>query len=348
MLIPIQMQTQGSFSVASDEVEYLKLKDLEIKEANLEEFVRQNISLMLPDETLLIVGQQVKNQQGGRSDLVAVDGDGNIVLLELKRDASDIVAKKEAFEFQAIRYAANYALIATSQDLVQQLFAPYINKHLEEFSGKHANLTASEIAVREITNFLSENKAVRDFNQRQRIVLIASAFDPQTLSACAWLANSGIDIRCISLTPLKYAQQHFLSVEQIIPPPALKDFFVEVADTPQINSKQPASKSQISRQLLPKMTQLLKWGLITQEDTLYISTFPSETATVKDDKQVTYQGQSMTYNAWGQKITGWSAINIYEWTVDEKTKKTLDDLRKEKLQQIEQAASEGNHDVDAL
>ena len=55
----------------------------------------------------------------------------------------------------------------------------------------------------------------------------------------------------------------------------------------------------------------------------------------------------MTYNAWGQKITGWSAINIYEWTVDEKTKETLDDLRKEKLQQIEQAASEGNHDVDA-
>jgi hypothetical protein len=35
---------------------------------------------------LLIVGQQVINKEGGRSDLVAVDGEGNVVLIELKRD----------------------------------------------------------------------------------------------------------------------------------------------------------------------------------------------------------------------------------------------------------------------
>ncbi len=80
-------------------MEELTLKALNITEANLEEFVRKNIGLLFPDEeTLLVVGQQIRNQQGGRSDLLAVDGDGNIVLLELKRDASDITVKKEACE----------------------------------------------------------------------------------------------------------------------------------------------------------------------------------------------------------------------------------------------------------
>lgn len=346
MIIPVQ-QNQGAISVSTpDKMEELTLKTLGITEANLEEFVRKNIGLIFPDEeTLLVVGQQLRNQQGGRSDLVAVDGDGNMVLIELKRDANDIMARKEAFEVQAIRYAANYALIAKSQDLVQRLFAPYVSKHLSEFSAKYPNLTASEIAGREINDFLRANQADKDFNHRQRIVLIASSFDPQTLSACAWLAKSGIDIRCVSLTPLKYAQQYFLSVEQLIPLPALEDFFVEVVDTPQAISKTSVNKSQIARQSLPKMAQLFKWGLITPGDTLYISTTQSETAIVKDDRLVTYQGRDMTFNAWGQKVTGWSAINIYEWAVDTKTNKTLDALRREKVQEIEQDDSNSNADV---
>ncbi len=66
---------------------------------------------------------------------------------------------------------------------------------------------------------------------------------------------------------------------------------------------------------------------------------------VKDDKQVTYLGQDMTYNIWGQQVTSWSAINIYEWAVDQKTNKTLDALRKEKVQEIEQSVSESNVDA---
>jgi len=49
-----------------------------------------------------------------------------------------------------------------------------------------------------------------------------------------------------------------------------------------------------------------------------------------------YHEQPMTYNAWGQKVTGWSAINIYEWTIHEPTGQTLDELRRNKQEQIEQ------------
>jgi len=348
MMIPVQLQSQGPISLSTpDKMEELTLQALGVTEAVLEEFVRKNIGLLFPEgETLLVVGQQIRNQQGGRSDLVAVDGDGNIVLIELKRDAADMAARKEAFEFQAIRYAANYALLANTEDLVNQLFASYVSSHLVEFKSRYPNLTgltASEIAAREIADFLAANKADKDFNRSQVIVLIASSFDPQTLSACAWLAKSGIDIRCISITPLKYAQQLFLSVERIIPPPALEGFFVEVAGAARVGNKTSASNSRIARQSLPRMPQLWEWGLIKSGDTLYISTSPAEVCTVKDDKLVSYQGQDMTFNAWGQKVTGWSAINIYEWAIkemdDPKTNNTLDALRKEKVREIELAAS---------
>jgi hypothetical protein len=348
MIIPIQLkqyeQDKGTDLFASlEKMEEMTLAALNIKEANLEEFVRKNIGLLFPDEeTLLIVGQQVRNLEGGRSDLVAVDSDGNIVLLELKRDALDMVARKEAFEFQAVRYAANYALISSTQDLVQRLFAPYVNKYYAEFASKHpTGLNASEIASREILSFLEANQADKDFNHSQRIVLIASSFDPQTLSASAWLAKSGIDIRCISLAPVKYAQHYFLSVEQLIPPPALKDFFVEVVDTTKTSSKPSTSKSQVARQSLPQIAQMMEWNLIAPGDKLHITKYPSEIATIKDKNQVIYDGKAMTFNAWGQKVTGWSAINIYEWAVVEaKANKTLDELRREKVQELEQVASE--------
>jgi len=281
---------------------------------------------------LLVVGQQLRNQQGGRSDLVAVDGQGNVVLLELKRDVADIVGRKEAFEMQAIRYAANYALISTPQDLVQKLFALYVSKHPAEFSSKHPSLTASEIANRELDDFLAANKADRDFNHLQRLVLLASSFDPQTLSACAWLAKSGINIRCVQVSPQKYNGQYFLSIEQLIPPPTLEDFYVEVVAPTQVVNKT-AVASQTAKQNLPTMPALFEWGLVKAGDILHIKTRPTERAIARDQKQVTYQGKDMSYNAWGQSVTGWSSINIYDWAVDEKSGKTLDQLRQEKLQQ---------------
>src|SRR3712207_8835569 len=85
--------------------------------SDLEEFLRKNIEVIFEDETLLVVGKQVVNKENGRSDLTAVDENGNLVLIEVKRDVEDIRQRKESFEFQAIRYAASYAKIKTPDDL---------------------------------------------------------------------------------------------------------------------------------------------------------------------------------------------------------------------------------------
>ena len=173
--------------------------DVNVTEDHLEEFVRRHVDLVFSQEeeeteqTLLIVGQQVRDKEGRRSDLVALDSEGCVLLIEIKRDRKDMEARKEPLEFQAVRYAANYALITTPEDLVDKLFAPYIKKHWDEYHEHHK--TETQLGREILEGFLTGNKIEElDFNQRQRIVLIASDFDDETLSACAWLCKNKVEL----------------------------------------------------------------------------------------------------------------------------------------------------------
>ncbi|WML52416.1 hypothetical protein RCG17_24045 [Neobacillus sp. PS3-12] len=71
--------------------------DLGMQESDIEEILRSSIDMLCEDEeSMLIVGRQVRNEKNGRSDLTAVDNNGNIVLIEIKRDRKDIENRKEA------------------------------------------------------------------------------------------------------------------------------------------------------------------------------------------------------------------------------------------------------------
>lgn len=51
-----------------------------MKEKDIETLLRQNIEIITGEEdSLLIIGEQVKNKENARSDLTAIDQNGNIV-----------------------------------------------------------------------------------------------------------------------------------------------------------------------------------------------------------------------------------------------------------------------------
>ena len=103
-------------------IEETTFKELGMKESHVEELLRRNVEMLCNEEdSMLIVGQQVTNESSGRSDLTAIDNEGNIVLIEIKRDKKDIEHRKEAFEFQAIRYAASFATIHSIEEFIQNI-----------------------------------------------------------------------------------------------------------------------------------------------------------------------------------------------------------------------------------
>ena len=207
MSIPIPITiTATSDIVVDQEMEEITFQELHVNEAKVEEFLRKNIGLIFDEEegeeTLLIVGQQVANLRRARNDLVALDAEGNLVLIEIKRDASDMAGRTEALEFQAVRYAASLATIRTVDDLVDRIFTRYVEKYKIKFDSSNS-LTPRELAKRKVDEFLKKNNAENLFNERQRIILLSSSFDDQVLSAAAWMCKNGIDISCISLNPCR-------------------------------------------------------------------------------------------------------------------------------------------------
>ncbi|MCC3359173.1 hypothetical protein [Bacillus sp. REN16] len=297
--------------------------ELNYKESDIEELLRKNIDMICDEEeSMLIVGKQVRNAQHGISDLTAVDNKGNIVLVEIKRDRKDIEARKEAFEFQAIRYAASYATIEDPEDLVNKIYAPYIEKYRSEFES--GLLTSVELGARKLTEFLRENGAESNFNKNQKIILVASDYDEQTLSAVAWLNSNNVDITCFKMIPFKIQDEVYINIEKILPVNTYKDYYVNFLDSP-IKSRQ---KKGFTRRTLPKINEMLEWGVVKAGD-IIVAKGRDDEGTLLANGNVEVNGEEISMQKWLKELFGWSSIQTYVFAVHKETGKTLSQIREE-------------------
>ena len=155
------------WKIESDRPELVPRQRLDL-EGRLEDWLCRDIGL-LSDE-LLVIGRQIR-QYGVPLDLLAVDRDGNLVVVELKRDRTprDVVA-------QTLDYAS----------WVQGLG----RDDVEEYALEYLGVSFSE-AFRSV--FGHEPPEV--VNVRQRMYIVASSLDPATQGIVEYLsATHGVAI----------------------------------------------------------------------------------------------------------------------------------------------------------
>lgn len=308
----------------AEKIEPVTFAELSVKENDLEEMLRNSIEILCDDEeSLLIVGRQVKNAQLGRSDLTAVDHNGNVVLIEIKRDKNDIVRRKEGFEFQAIRYAASYATIETVEVFVRKVYAPYIEKYRHEFN--MGSLTTYELGVRILTEFLESNGSEDHFNKNQKVILVASEFDEQTLSAVAWLNKNGVDMTCIQLTPYRIDGETYLDAIKLLPLVDHNDYYVDLMDVSAGKVPPPGTRK---RKILPKINDMLQWGVVKAGDILQAKGYESQ-GKLLENGHVLVDGIEMSLQKWLQNVFGWASVHTYVFVVHQEKGKTLSQIRKE-------------------
>lgn len=76
------------------------------------------------------------------------------------------------------------------------------------------------------------------------------------------------------------------------------------------------------------MNDFFDIGELSSGDEVYITLKPSQSiATLVDSKYVIFNGQKMTINEWGCKVTGWKSIRIYEYMAKVGESETLQDKR---------------------
>ena len=302
--------------------------DLNMKESDIEEILRQNVDMICDDEeSMIIVGQQVKDEKNCRSDLTAIDNDGDIVLIEIKRDKKDIENRKEAFEFQAIRYAASCATIKSTDTLIQDVYSSYVEKHKSEFPAE-AGLTSSEIAQRQLRDFFDRN-GIKAFNEHQRIILVASEFDEQTLSAVAWLNSNQVDISCYQICPYRLGKTVLIDMKKVLPVLEYEDFYVSIASSGSITK---GKRKDITRRVLPKIDALLEWGVVEAGDVLIAKGTTEEAVLQSDGRVKTPDGEKTSIQRWLKCVFGWSSVETYAFSVHKETGKTLSELRREYME----------------
>ena len=73
-------------------LERLPFKEIE-QESALQQIIADDIAVV--DPSLMVIGREVASLHGGRVDILAIDGDGNLAVVELKRNRTprDVVAQ---------------------------------------------------------------------------------------------------------------------------------------------------------------------------------------------------------------------------------------------------------------
>ena len=89
-------------------------------EERIENWICNNVWVLVPDNSaLMVIGRQVITSSGGRIDLLCMNGDGDLVTVELKRDKTprEITA-------QALDYASWVQDLSAQQ--VEEIAAVYL------------------------------------------------------------------------------------------------------------------------------------------------------------------------------------------------------------------------------
>lgn len=190
----------------------LKFKERE----HLQEWIANNPSSL--GEELLIIQKEFSGfgETKERLDLLALDKQGNLVIIENKLDDSG-----KDVTWQAIKYAS-YCASLTKQQIIE-IFQKYLG---------------SEYNSEEKLSEFFENKEVEELqlNQglnSQRLIMIAANYRKEVTSSVLWLLNFKMRIQCFKVTPFSLEDKLFLNVEQILPTKDTEDFAISIASKAQ-------------------------------------------------------------------------------------------------------------------
>ena len=198
-----------------EKIESATFKQLGFKEReHLQEWIANNPSCL--NEELLIIQKEFDgfNDTSERLDLLAIDKQGNLVVIENKLDDTG-----RDVTWQVLKYSSYCSTLNASQ--IISIFSQYLVK------------TGSAETAEEL---LEEFLETEDFKEKlnignsQRIMMIAGEFRKEVTSTVLWLLNYGLRLQCFKATPFRLGEQLFLNMEQIIPIKEAEDFVISMAN----------------------------------------------------------------------------------------------------------------------
>ena len=196
-------------------IEKTSFKAVGIKERkDLQEWIAKNPEVL--GEELLIIQKEFDgfNDTNERLDLLALDKQGNLVVIENKLDDSgrDMV-------WQVLKYASYCS------KLDNQNIKDIYNKYLRE---NNQQMTAEQ-SLEEFFNDEDYEEKLNKGNS-QRIVMVSGDYRKEVTSTVLWLLNFGLRVQCFKASAYKLGDQLFFNIEQIIPMKDAEEYTISMAN----------------------------------------------------------------------------------------------------------------------
>lgn len=168
-------------------------------------------------EELLIIQKEFSGfgETNERLDLLALDKEGNLVIIENKLDDSgrDVM-------WQCLKYASYVSSLA-KQEIVE-IYQQYLTRNNESSNAKEA-----------IVEFLEDgefDELSLNGQLTQRLFFVAAHFRKEVTSTAIWLLQYGVKITCFETSLYQHDGDNLLRVDQIIPTVQEQDFAIRMAE----------------------------------------------------------------------------------------------------------------------
>lgn len=190
-------------------------KQVGIKErGDLQEWLVHNPEVF--GEDLLVIQKEFAgfSETKERFDMLALDQQGNLVIIENKLDDSgrDVV-------WQALKYASYCASLTNQQ--IKDIFKQYLRD-------SNRNENVDEVFMDFFGNEDYEDQLNK--GNTQRIILVSGEFRREVTSTVLWLSKYGIRTQCFKASVYSFKDELIFNLEQIIPMKDIGDYEIRMAD----------------------------------------------------------------------------------------------------------------------
>ena len=220
------------------------LDDLKLGErGDLQQWILKNPDFLSKhfDTDFKIISEELDEfEVKDRLDLLAIDENGTLVVIELKRKDSG-----SRIDIQGLKYASYCSTLKPSQ--IVEIYKKYVKKH---------NIDVDP--VEDILSFIgggeSNDQDLAKLNSEQvKIVLASQNFDQRVKSIVAYLSQNEIDINCVEFKVFLDTSSDTLYIDsnKIIPVDDVDDFYIKGVDI--------EAKKKKSSKLVPQPEEVLKY-----------------------------------------------------------------------------------------
>ncbi len=196
---------------------------------------RQGIQARLRDspevleDGLYILAEEFSSwdESSRRIDLLALDREGRLVVVELKRSDQD-----SFMDLQAIRYAAMVAGMT---------FEQAVDAHRNYLDQR--GLDVADAASRIQQQLSGDDTEVAIDSGNPRIILVSANFSKELTTSVLWLNEIGMDVACVKLELYRAGNYLYLEGNRVIPLPEAEEYLIRLTggQNAAVNPPPPAS-----------------------------------------------------------------------------------------------------------